>query len=275
MIIDAHTHIGRLPDSVFAKMTYDKILNCLLKEMKTARVAKSMVLADLQTYPQNAIFSPKTELLLGLFKNIKNLHAIGTIDILDYKSKEPSYLEDLFKKRKIFGIKLYPAYKYFYPNDKICFPVYRLCQKYGLPVILHMGDTLTVPGRPPAKIKYSHHIHIDDVAADFPDLKIIIAHMGNPWLIDCAEVLYKNENVYADISGLVIKDADLNSPYGALMKKRIQELFIYSSPRKLLYGTDWPLASMKTYIKFTKNLGIPKKDLDYVFYKNALELFKI
>ena len=246
MIIDAHTHIGRLPDSVFAKMTYDKILKCLLKEMKTARVAKSMVLADLQTYPQNAIFSPKTELLLGLFK-----------------------------KRKIFGIKLYPAYKYFYPNDKICFPVYRLCQKYGLPVILHMGDTLTVPGRPPAKIKYSHPIHIDDVAADFPDLKIIIAHMGNPWLIDCAEVLYKNENVYADISGLVIKDADLNSPYGALMKKRIQELFIYSSPRKLLYGTDWPLASMKTYIKFTKNLGIPKKDLDYVFYKNAVELFKL
>lgn len=275
MIIDAHTHIGKLPDSIFARMSYGGILKYLLKEMKSSRTAKSIVLADLQTYPKQGIFSPKTDLLLDLLRNIKNLYVVGTIDALDTKSGELSHLEDLLKKKKIFGIKLYPAYKHFYPNDKICSPVYKLCQKYDVPAILHMGDTLTVPGRPPAKIKYSHPIYIDDVAAEFPDLKIIIAHMGNPWLMDCAEVLYKNKNVYADISGLVVEDADLNSPYGALMRKRIQELCIYSDTRKLLYGTDWPLASMKTYIKFTKSLGIPRQDLDYVFYKNAVELFKL
>lgn len=275
MIIDVHTHLGRLPNSIFAKLNYGSILKLLLKEMKTNGVTKSIVIADLHTYPKNAIFSPKTSMLLDLTTRLKNLHVVGTIDVLDVKNQELHHLENLLKKRKIFGIKLYPAYKYFYPNDKICFPIYRLCQKYDLPAILHMGDTLTIPGRPPAKIKYSHPIHIDDVAAEFPNLKIIIAHMGNPWLVDCAEVLYKNDNVYADISGLVVNDADLNSTYGEMMKKKIQELFIFSSPRKLLYGTDWPLASMKTYIKFTKNLGIPKKDLDYVFYKNAVELFKL
>ncbi len=275
MIIDAHTHIGRLPNSIFAKLDYESILKLLLKTMKTSGIAESIVIADLHTYPKSAIFSPKTSILLNLTTGLKNIHVIGTIDVLESKKSDLNYLEKLLQERKIVGIKLYPAYKYFYPYDKICFPVYKLCQKYDVPIIFHCGDTLTVPGRPSAKIKYSHPLHIDGVAAEFPDLKIVIAHMGNPWLVDCAEVLYKNNNVYADISGLVVEDADLNSSYGKLMKKRIQELCIYSSPRKLLYGTDWPLASMKTYIKFTKNLGIPKKDLDYVFYKNAVELFKL
>lgn len=98
--------------------------------------------------------------------------------------------------------------------------------------------------------------------------------MGNLWLIDCAEVIYKNKNVYADISGLVVKE-DLDTPYGNLMKKRIQDLMEYSHPRKLIYGTDWPLTRMKPYIEFTKSLEFSGKDLKYGLYKNAANVFKI
>ena len=53
-----------------------------------------------------------------------------------------------------------------------------------------------------AKLKYAHPLNVDEVAVDNPGVKIIICHLGNPWILDCQEILYKTKNVYADISGL-------------------------------------------------------------------------
>lgn len=271
MIIDAHVHIGRLAGTKLEKLSFQAILAIFLREMKANKVDRALVIASYKKTNFNLSMAEE----LVLIRNIKNLSAIGSLDVLNYKTTDLDLLDELLSKKIIKGIKFHLGYQYFYPNEKICHPIYKLCMKHDAPAIFHTGDTLTIPGEPLAKVKYSHPLHIDEVAADFHDLKIVVAHMGNPWLMDCAEVLYKNDNVYADISGLVVNSADLNSPYGETMKKKIQELFIFSDPRKLLYGTDWPLASMKTYIKFTKSLGIAKKDLDYIFYKNAVELFKL
>lgn len=71
--------------------------------------------------------------------------------------------------------------------------------EYDVPVMFRPGDTYAPTGR----VKYSRPLHIDDVAADFPELKIVICHVGNPWIKDCMEMVYKNQNGYADISGLV------------------------------------------------------------------------
>lgn len=89
-------------------------------------------------------------------------------------------------------------------------------------------------------------------------------------------MLYKNKNVFADLSGLV-EGGSLNSPYGLLMKRRILELVEYSADDipKLIYGTDWPLSPMKPYIKFIKNLGLSKKALEYVFHKNVERIFNL
>lgn len=268
MIIDAHAHIAKLPNSPFAKNTFKQNLKSLLKEMEMNGVNMSFILP----WFENTDVNLSVETAIKLTKGVKNIKIIGTIDVLNYKKAQFEQLEDWLKNKKIIGVKLYLGYQHFYPNQDICNPIYKLCEKYGVPVIFHSGDTLVYAGY--AKVKYSHPLPIDDVATNFPNLKIIIAHLGNPWLIDCAELLYKNQNVYADISGLVVGEK-LTTSYGQLMKKRIQELMIYSSPRKLLYGTDWPLTDMKSYIKFTKSLGLAKKDLDYIFYKNAKELFRL
>jgi len=269
MIIDTHTHIGKF--GLTAKLDFSGVLKALLKEMRISRIDHALVIAG----HRKTNFNIKMADELRLIKRVKNLSAVGSLDVLNYKNMDLEILGALLQKKIIKGIKIHLGYQHIYPNEEKCYPIYKLCLKYDVPVIFHTGDTLTIPGEIPVKVKYAHPLPIDDVAADLPDLKIIIAHLGNPWLTDCAEVLYKNQNVYADISGLFIHDADLKSSYGELMRKKIKELCDYSSPRKLLYGTDWPLASMKSYIKFTKNLGLAKKDLDYVFYKNALELFKI
>ena len=77
-----------------------------------------------------------------------------------------------------------------------------MATEYHVPVMFHSGDTYAPTGR----IKYSHPIHIVDVAVDHPDMKISIFQLGNPLIKDCMEVVYKKTNVYADFSGLVLGD---------------------------------------------------------------------
>ena len=143
--------------------------------------------------------------------------------------------------------------------------------KYDLPVIFHTGDTLFSTG----KIKYSHPINIDEVAVENPKLKIIIAHLGNPWFLDTAELIYKNKNVYADLSGLFF---DINdTEYIEFLKNKIKEVIAYSQEKasKLLFGTDFPLINAKDYIRFIKNLNLDKELEEKIFYKNAENLFKL
>lgn len=269
MIIDVHAHIGLLPNSQFAE-SYEKNLKFLLSEMKGAKIDHAFIIAG---FKKKSGFNIATKNLIRLIAGHKNLHVIGSIDIFDYGKKDLEELDGYLKKGEIIGIKLYTGYQHFYPADKKCEPVYRLCQKYGAPVIFHSGDTLAGYVKNP-KLKYSHPLHIDDVAADWPDLKIVIAHMGNPWLTDCAEVVYKNPNVFADISGLVVGD-EFSKSYGKLIKSRIQELVAYVGSNKLMYGTDWPLCPMRSYVRFAKGLELNRADQEKLFYKNALNIFNL
>lgn len=268
MIIDVHTHISKLKDSKFSE-SYEKNTEFLLDEMKENKVDVSLVLAG---FSKDEEFNTKTKTTVELLSVSKNLRTIGSLDIPNYQKDDLDELESFLKNGSIFGVKLYTGYQHFYPADPRCMPVYELCQKYDKPVIFHSGDTLAGYIQDP-KVKYSHPLHVDELAADLPNLKIVIAHMGNPWLIDCAELLYKNPNVYADISGLVVGES-LDTPYGKLMRNRIQEVIDYTEgKRKLIYGTDWPLCPMNAYLKFVDSLKLSSEDLDYLLYKNAQHVF--
>lgn len=265
MIIDAHAHIGRWQTT----SNFEEILTQLLKQMEDNAVDIAFVLAWIKNDENNLA----TEELIKLTQGENNLKAVGSIDLENHTQSDVNLLENLLKAQKIIGIKFNLGYQHVYPYEEKFHPIYELCIKYNVPVIFHTGDTLA-GAVPNPKLKYSHPVHIDEVAADFPNLKIILAHMGNPWLIDCAEILYKNENAFADISGLVVGD-DLTSSYGDLMRNRIKELIAYAGEKKLLYGTDWPLTPMAPYIKFANSLGLSSDGLDHLFYKNAVELFNL
>lgn len=263
MIIDAHTHVGH-PNAKNFKENY----RILLKEARQAGVDHLLVIAGMKKADGTYL---STKVLVQTVGRTPGVSVVGSINILDYQKEDLLALEGFLKKKLIVGIKLYTGYHHFYPNDERCTPIYKLCLRYNVPVIFHSGDTLAGDVRSP-KIKYSHPLHIDDVAVDFPDLRIVIAHMGNPWLVDCAEVLYKNPNVYADISGLVVGKS-LNTPDGKLARRKILELLDYVGENKLLYGTDWPLAPMRTYLAFVKSLGLSKKSREQLLYKNATKIF--
>lgn len=101
-----------------------------------------------------------------------------------------------------------------------------------------------------------------------------MCHLGNPWILDCEEVIYKNKNVYADISGFVL--GDFTHYYEEFMAEKITELLNYAGePRYLLYRTDWPISNMESYLKFVVGLGLSDHARELLMYKNSEELFKI
>jgi predicted TIM-barrel fold metal-dependent hydrolase len=142
--------------------------------------------------------------------------------------------------------------------------------EYDVPVMIHSGDTFN----PKGKLRYSHPLHIDDVAVDNPSLKLVICHIGNPWIRDCMEVCYKNKNVYADISGLVL--GDFKSRFKKFMLQQVKDMILYAGePRYLLYGTDWPICRMRTYLEFVRDLGLSQDAMDMILWKNAAQLFRL
>lgn len=167
-------------------------------------------------------------------------------------------------------MKLYPGYEPFYPHDNRLQVVYELAIEFDVPVMFHSGDTYT----PKGKVRFAHPLHIDDVAVDFPDLKIVICHVGNPWIRDCMEVVYKNVNVYADFSGLVL--GNFSDKFEKYMRGQLEEMILYAGePEYLLYGTDWPISSMKSYLAFMKQLDLPDDKKELIYWKNAAKLFKL
>ena len=108
-------------------------------------------------------------------------------------------LERLVVDMGFKGIKLYPSYQHFYPNQARLYPLYYKAQELKIPVMFHTGSSV-FPG---ARIKYGDPIYLDDVAVDFPELVIIQSHGGRGFWYERASFLAQmHKNVYIDISGL-------------------------------------------------------------------------
>ena len=171
------------------------------------------------------------------------------------------------------GIKIYAGYYHYYINDPVYDPVYRLAEKYGKPVVIHTGDTFSERGL----LEYARPLPVDNLAARYRDVDFIIAHLGDPWIMEACEVVYKNKNVYADISGLVVGDAAEAERVKTepLLRDRFRQGLVFLNQyEKIIYGSDWPLVSMAPYIDLCKAL-LPEKEWGKVFYKNALKIFSL
>jgi predicted TIM-barrel fold metal-dependent hydrolase len=264
MIIDVHTHLNNYHEE--AVVSVEACLAKLQESMERNQVDYALILTSYKVTEHR----PSTRKVVEAIRDIKNLSVVAGISYNNYKEYDLREISDFLKDGLVKGLKLYPGYEPFYPHDKRLQVVYDLALEYDVPVMFHSGDTYTPRGR----IRYSHPIHIDDVAVDFPDLKIVICHVGNPWIKDCMEVVYKNSNVYTDFSGLVL--GDFTDRFEKYMKGQLEEMMLYAGePRYMLYGTDWPISTMRSYIAFMKQLDLPQEQKELIMWKNAAKLFKI
>lgn len=203
-------------------------------------------------------------------------HPVGVLHPERFDRNHLKRVEAELEKGRVKALKAYLGYLHYWPTEPAFRPYYKLAARYKIPVILHTGDTWSRT----AKVKHAHPLNVDDVAVDFPDTQFVLAHFGTPWVTDAAEVLFKNENVWADLSALVVGDPKAFAAYdkaGFLDREaaRVKLGVDYvGDPGKFLYGSDWPLVPMATYRDFVKRL-FPAKDHPAVFRDNAVKLFKL
>lgn len=141
------------------------------------------------------------------------------------------------------GIKLLSMYAGFRPDEPLLDPLWRYARDHGMPVLLHTGTTFVAQ----APLECTLPRHLDPVAIRFPDVKIILAHLGHPYEGECVAVIRKHPNVYADVSALHYRPFQL---YHSLML--VQEYGVWD---KLLFGTDYPFTTVDASLTGLRNLN--------------------
>lgn len=274
MIIDIHTHISK--NKLFNRYRETANAEDLEEEMKEAGIDYAVVLAAYfphSSYENSGINN--IELLEKIEKYNGNLIPFGSIDVDNNLKNGINELEGLIANNKIWGVKLYPGYQYFYPDEKRIYPLYEICQAYNVPVMYHSGALSNKSG----KLKYSTPIHIDEVAVDFPKLNIIISHLGIPFIYETAEIIRKNPNVYTDISGLTAtrKDRSFDENFKG-MNNILMSILQYDEFQKvydkILFGSDFPITSIKDATKIVENLGLHEDNKRKIYFENATKLLK-
>jgi len=252
-IIDAHSHCWLGADT--GDMTP---VRELVSEMDKFGVERSLVIStqtNVQTLAITAV-------------NPVRLHPVASIDPTVEAGPNLQFIESNSSRFK--AIKLYPGYDSFYPNEEICRPIYSYAEGKGLPVLFHSGDFAFPKGR----LKYALPIHLDDVAVQYPRLKIVICHMGNPWIMDSAEVASKNPNVYLEISGLLGEPSKYVGRYADWLCEQISKAIYYiGDAGKVLFGSDRPANRIGDTIELVKKLDVDEEDRELIYYRNAERLF--
>ncbi len=180
-------------------------------------------------------------------------------------------IEQSLHNSRAVGIKLYPGYYQFSVNDPVYEPVYELASKFDIPVVIHSGDTFSERGM----LKYSHPLAIDELAVTHRHNFFVIAHMGDPWVKESAEIVRKNPNVATDISGLFVGSQAYLEETGndPLIVNEFRHALMYAmSWDKILFGSDWPLAPMRAYRDLVRRI-VPEKYLEKILKENAVNIF--
>ena len=276
MIVDIHTHVFR-PELDFGPK--------LQADMHRCGVDQS-VWGDVEAGHLEATKAADVAIVFGLQAsatdwNIPNEMVAAHVEkaperLLFFASIDPAkknYMEELEKCHQgmgAVGVKMSPLYQNVHPADARCYDIYRYCVKHGLPILFHAGTSF-VSGTP---LDYSRPIHFDKVAVDFPDLHMVLAHLGHPWEGETIAVIRRHANVYADLSALYYR------PWQFYNSMRL--LVEYVAHEKVLFGSDFPFTTTQSSLNGVRNINhviansglpdIPSEVLEAIIHRQTLKL---
>ncbi|WP_414637435.1 amidohydrolase family protein [Amycolatopsis sp.] len=169
----------------------------------------------------------------------------------------------LVEQHGVRGFKFHPSIQAFEPNDRKVYPLYEEIQSLGVPALFHTGQTgigAGLPGGRGIKLRYSDPMLVDDVAADFPDLTIILAHPSVPWADSSISIATHKANVYVDLSGWSPKyfPPQLVRAANTLLR------------HKVLFGSDFPLITPERWLRDFENLEIREGVRPLIMKENAI-----
>jgi predicted TIM-barrel fold metal-dependent hydrolase len=177
-------------------------------------------------------------------------------------------LERSVKELGLRGLKLHPTTQAFFPNDTQFYPLWKKCAELDIPVLFHSGQTgvgARTPGGGGYKLKYAHPLLLDDVAADFPDLTIIMAHPAVPWQEEQLAVVLHKGNVYMDLSGWSPKYfRPILTQYATTL---LQD--------KVLFGSDYPVIQPDRWLRDFDALEMKPEVRQKILLENAKKVLKL
>lgn len=203
----------------------------------------------------------------GAARNNDVLIPFGSVD----PRKGPAAVDQarrLVEKYGVRGFKFHPSLQGFAPNDPIHYPLYAALEELGTVALFHTGQTgigAGLPGGRGIKLRYSDPMLIDDVAADFPGLSIVMAHPGVPWTDAAISVATHKANVFIDLSGWLPKyfPPQLVRNAGSVLK------------RKVLFGSDFPVLTPDRWIESFADLPIKDEAKLLIMKENAVRLLAL
>lgn len=268
MLIDCHVHLNNYHEG----QRHPTEENCreLLAKMDEREVDHAVAITSYKVSDDR----PSVENVLEV---VRDNPRTTVVEGLRWRGRNRDERTDLFALEErvhqglVKGVKLYPGYEDYGISDPSLESVFQMAAKHDFPVMIHTGDTFSKT----AKLRHAHPLLVDDVAVDYPDVTFVMCHLGNPWFRDAAEVLYKNDNVLADISGLTL--GEFSADFEKYVLSQVREMINYMGDpgTQIMYGSDWPLVRMAPYIDFLDRLEVDEDQRDAIRWKTAARLFGI
>jgi predicted TIM-barrel fold metal-dependent hydrolase len=193
---------------------------------------------------------------------------VGFASVDPHKKSAVKDLEHAVRELKLQGLKLHPQVQAFEPNERAFYPLYSKCVELGVPITFHTGSTYWgagLEGGGGVKLRFSNPMLLDDVAAYFTELKLIMAHPGWPWQDEQLAIATHKENVYVDLSGWSPKY------FQPLLVTYMTKLI----PHKFMFGTDYPMLDPRRWLQDFEGLQVSPEVKSMVLRENARRLLKI
>jgi predicted TIM-barrel fold metal-dependent hydrolase len=201
--------------------------------------------------------------------------AAANADVLiPFASIDPARPDAVDRARRLIdehgvrGFKFHPNLQAFFPNDRSAYPLYEVIAEAGLPALFHTGHSgigSGLPGGGGVRLKYSNPIYVDDVAADFPEMPIVLAHPSFPWQDEALSIAMHKPEVYIDLSGWSPKyfPPQLVRYANTLLK------------RQVLFGSDYPMITPERWLADFERLEIDDEVRPLILKENAARLLDL
>jgi len=192
---------------------------------------------------------------------------IGFASVDPHKEDAAAQLESAVKQLGLRGLKLDPAMQRFRPGEPTAYAVYEKAQALGIPVLFHAGMSWA----PGSRLEYGQPLHFEPVAADFPKLQIVLAHLAWPWVLEAVALALKYPNVHLDTSAL-----SFDNPRDFLRHAMTQivplTVFENSLRKQVLFGSNYPRVEIKNMARAVRALGFSEECLELILGGNAVRL---
>lgn len=273
MLVDCHSHLWEYPSHISDEFVKDLKRSWgdkpnLLKakpedHLAAMRSVDKVIVFGLQAR-KAGYFVPNDYVADYVRKHPDKVIGFASVDPNDINAERE--LRRCIKELGLRGLKLGPTYQHFDPTSTKAARIFRLAEELELPIVIHQGTTFLRN----APLKYAHPTQLEEVALRFPDLKMIIAHLGHPWEDETAVLVRKQPNIFTDISAV--------HPRLFRLYNKLMTFTEYGVLGKIVFASDFPFFTPEETITGIQNVNkfakehylptIPESAIEAIIYQN-------